>query len=117
MGNGSLQGVKRTGRDVHQTSPSGCEIKERVELCQYFHLGLRGLLWAKFTFTLLLHVSGVPRPIIMSSTTAVAASGFYLRSMVIAGLLVIYLNCMMMQGLTNFKFKKMNKNICFKESN
>ena len=35
------------------TTPSKVEVKERVELYLYSPLGLRGLFWVKFTFTLL----------------------------------------------------------------
>jgi hypothetical protein len=44
MGTGSFRGVKRPGRVVDHTPPSSDEVKERVELCLYYPLGLRGLL-------------------------------------------------------------------------
>jgi len=39
MGTGSFPGVKRPGRGVNHPTPSRAEVKERVELCLYFHSG------------------------------------------------------------------------------
>ena len=41
---GSFPGVKRSERGVDHPPPSSAEVKERVELHHYPHLGLRGLL-------------------------------------------------------------------------
>jgi hypothetical protein len=43
MGTGSFQWVKQPGRDVDHPPPSSAEVKGRVELYLYSHLGLRGL--------------------------------------------------------------------------
>ena len=43
MGNGPLPGVERLGCGVHHPPTSRAEVKERVELYIYPHLGLRGL--------------------------------------------------------------------------
>ena len=72
------------------------------------------LSWRLFTVQ---HVSGVVPPIIRSSMTAVAASGFifvsWWQSCCVRGRagycciwLVIYLNCTMMHGLTNLKLSR-----------
>jgi len=39
MGTGSFPGVKRPGRDVDHTPPSGAEVRERVELYLYTPFG------------------------------------------------------------------------------
>ena len=44
MSTGSFPGVKRPRRSVDHETPSGTEVKERVELYFYSHLCFRGLL-------------------------------------------------------------------------
>ena len=39
IGTGSISGVKRPGRDVHQPSPFSAEVKERVWLNLYYYFG------------------------------------------------------------------------------
>jgi hypothetical protein len=46
---GLLPGVKRPERDVYHSYPSNAEVKERVEICQYF-MDLHGQLYLCFVF-------------------------------------------------------------------
>ena len=50
----SSQRLKRPGRGVDHTHPSRADVKERVELHLYTHLGLRGLFWGEI-YLLILH--------------------------------------------------------------
>jgi len=43
MGTGSLPGAKQQGLGVDNPAPSTAEVKERVKLCLYPPLELRGL--------------------------------------------------------------------------
>jgi len=47
MGTGSFPGVKQPGDGVDHPPPSSTEVKERVELYLYTHLGLHGLFWGQ----------------------------------------------------------------------
>jgi len=43
MGTGSFPEVKRLGHGIDHPAPSSAEVRERVELYLYSHLGLHGL--------------------------------------------------------------------------
>ena len=45
IGTGSFPGVKRSERGIDQPYPSSAEVKERVELYIYYHLGIRGMFY------------------------------------------------------------------------
>jgi len=49
----SFPGVKRPERRVDHPPSSSVEVKERVHLYIYPHLGLRGLFWGQLDFELL----------------------------------------------------------------